>query len=266
MLIGLDGANDGRRYTPGHEGIGTCMVADRDERLCGQDAAPGAPWPVCVQHALAVYRYVAQRITDTALDVPVLVHSIELDNHGNGGRRQPVRQDVMNGWPAVVYYVRIGDLIKIGTTVDLRTRMGAYPPGARLLAVEPGGEAVEQSRHRQFGHLHAARREWFKPGADLLEHIQGLATAGLPRAPMPRPPYRKRRGRKAHSAEAVPTGPVEAAVPVEPPVKLLAGDPCDSRAAAHDPDERPLIDSHRPARFAARGAPARILQNDHPGL
>jgi hypothetical protein len=70
-----------------------------------------------------------------------------------------------------VYYVRVGDLIKIGVTRNLKLRLNSYPPGSKLLAVEPGGEAKEAERHRQFRHLLAARNEWFRPGADLMLHI-----------------------------------------------------------------------------------------------
>lgn len=50
----------------------------------------------------------------------------------------------------VVYYARVGSLIKIGTTSDLRTRIMTYPPRTLLLAQEPGGEQLEAQRLDQF--------------------------------------------------------------------------------------------------------------------
>lgn len=74
----------------------------------------------------------------------------------------------------VVYYLRFGDRVKIGTTIDLTRRMQSIPYD-ELLATEPGSYDVEKQRHRQF---HAARiyanREWFTLTDDLLAHIQGL--------------------------------------------------------------------------------------------
>jgi hypothetical protein len=76
--------------------------------------------------------------------------------------------------PGVVYYIRVGELIKIGYTRDLDQRLRAYPPDAELLATEIGNELIEQAGHAQFGDLLAARAEWFHPGPALLAHIEAL--------------------------------------------------------------------------------------------
>lgn len=62
------------------------------------------------------------------------------------------------GW---IYYLRLGDRIKIGHTVNLRQRMAAYPPDAVLLAVEPGFRQDEQALHALFQSYRAAGREWY---------------------------------------------------------------------------------------------------------
>lgn len=49
----------------------------------------------------------------------------------------------------VVYYLRFGDRIKIGTTTNLRTRLISVPCD-EVLAVEPGSYALERERHEQF--------------------------------------------------------------------------------------------------------------------
>lgn len=76
---------------------------------------------------------------------------------------------------AGVYYVRVGEYIKIGSTSDLDARMQTYPPGSQLLAVEAGGLGLERQRQRQFAHLLAARKEWFTPGDALMAHISELS-------------------------------------------------------------------------------------------
>lgn len=70
---------------------------------------------------------------------------------------------------AVVYYVRIRDLIKIGTTTNMKARMLDLLID-EVLATEPGGEDLETMRHEQFRHL-KVRGERFTPAPDLLSHI-----------------------------------------------------------------------------------------------
>lgn len=75
----------------------------------------------------------------------------------------------------VVYYVRIGQLVKIGTTGQLDVRLRAYPPDAAVLAVEPGTRELEQQRHRQFRDSGATKLgEYFYPSTALIEHINSL--------------------------------------------------------------------------------------------
>lgn len=73
-----------------------------------------------------------------------------------------------------IYYVRVGEYIKIGTAMDLRTRLRAYPPGSQLLASEPGSYQKEAERLAEFGEYLAARKEWFRPGPRLMEHIAAI--------------------------------------------------------------------------------------------
>lgn len=70
---------------------------------------------------------------------------------------------------SVVYYVRMRDLVKIGTTVNMKNRSGDLL-WDEVLATEPGGEELERMRHKQFRHLRV-RGERFEPGPDLMSHI-----------------------------------------------------------------------------------------------
>lgn len=77
----------------------------------------------------------------------------------------------------VVYYWRRDDLIKIGTTRNLTSRMRRLRPGD-LLAVEPGGYSIERGRHTLFADYHQATPdgvEWFRPGPLLVWHIEAMA-------------------------------------------------------------------------------------------
>lgn len=84
---------------------------------------------------------------------------------------------------SVVYYVALGSHIKIGYSAHFRQRLQALRATVdQVLALEPGGLAEEQFRHRQFDHLRINRRwENFDHGPDLDEHIAGLRERnGLP--------------------------------------------------------------------------------------
>jgi hypothetical protein len=69
----------------------------------------------------------------------------------------------------VVYYIRFGGRIKIGTTVSLPSRLSSIPCD-EVLAIEPGGGDIETRRHTQFAEYHITG-EWFRPGLELMRHI-----------------------------------------------------------------------------------------------
>lgn len=77
----------------------------------------------------------------------------------------------------VIYYIQVGDLIKLGTTNNLSRRMRAYPPNAVVLATETGSYLRETERVEQFAEYLAGRREWFHQGSRLMAHIDGLREA-----------------------------------------------------------------------------------------
>lgn len=79
----------------------------------------------------------------------------------------------------VVYYIRRGRLIKIGTTRSFSARMSSLKPD-EILAVEPGSYSLENQRHQQF-ELHrygrderGTRGEYFNLSDELKAHILAL--------------------------------------------------------------------------------------------
>lgn len=78
----------------------------------------------------------------------------------------------------IVYYLRRGNFIKIGTTSKPRKRFAAIAPD-EVLAFEPGSYTVEHRRHAQFRESRlslfgSGPQEWFHPEADLIAHIRRL--------------------------------------------------------------------------------------------
>lgn len=90
----------------------------------------------------------------------------------NPGQRRPGRFDHIDNPGEVVYYMRIGDRVKIGWSASLRRRLENFNP-EELMALERGGQTVESKRHRQFAHLRT-HGEWFRLEGSLLDHINKL--------------------------------------------------------------------------------------------
>ncbi|MGK9148976.1 GIY-YIG nuclease family protein [Plantibacter flavus] len=74
----------------------------------------------------------------------------------------------------VVYYLRHGDRIKIGTTTNPRQRFAAIWHD-ELLALERGDRHVERARHEQFATERLERSEWFTASSRLRRHVDSVA-------------------------------------------------------------------------------------------
>lgn len=76
----------------------------------------------------------------------------------------------------VVYAARVGDVVKIGHTTDLASRLRAI--GAdELLAFTPGSYADEQALHRRLvDHVHHGR-EWYFPTPGVLAVVNELRSS-----------------------------------------------------------------------------------------
>lgn len=74
----------------------------------------------------------------------------------------------------IVYYLRFGDRVKIGTTTNPRQRFTAIRHEA-VLAFERGDRHVEHRRHEQFAAERAGTSEWFDLSPGLQAHIDTLA-------------------------------------------------------------------------------------------
>jgi len=73
------------------------------------------------------------------------------------------------GHAPIVYYMRLGDIVKIGTTTNVAKRAGSINPEG-VMAVEFGAVDVERARHNQFIDLHL-HGEWFRLDATLGSHV-----------------------------------------------------------------------------------------------
>ena len=77
----------------------------------------------------------------------------------------------------VVYYLRQGDRVKIGTTFQPRQRFAAIWH-EELLAFERGDRVLERQRHDQFADERYPGSEWFRMSRRLRRHVASIA-AGI---------------------------------------------------------------------------------------
>jgi hypothetical protein len=155
-----------RRYTAG---VTTCAWPDCDKST-PEDFAANRIGVLCVDHAWSHYDAMNAYLTwppeDTLAAAALRAREVALD--------EPTTEEIEAKRQGHVYYLRVGEQIKIGFSADVKRRLRAYPPGSELLAVEPGTKTLELGRHRQFVECLDAGREWFRPEAKLLEHIASV--------------------------------------------------------------------------------------------
>lgn len=159
---------------------GQCVLPVYDGGRCRNQAVAGFVAPLCTQHLLDIYDQVRSVFESTTSELTVRAAIERLEEAAN-----PVEK------PGIVYYLQIGDLIKIGWTTDLDQRLATYPPNRKVLALERGdSQALERKRLGQFKHLLRHPLEWFDPGDDLIAWINQLRPAdrqieGLAVSPRP---------------------------------------------------------------------------------
>lgn len=135
-----------------------CLVAD-----CDAYADQEAPVELCRQHLWTAFGYTMHLAEQRAAAV------VHVEPDPTPPRRKISEED---GW---VYFIRKGDLVKIGWSSVPRSRFNALQPDA-VLHIEPGRMADERKCHAAFAHLRE-HGEWFRPEPDLLAFIDGLRAA-----------------------------------------------------------------------------------------
>lgn len=111
------------------------------------------------------------------LDETTVAMAIKIGKARWGKGEADVQPALVTASDSIVYYVRRGALIKIGTTRHPQDRFTDLMP-SEILAIEPGGYDTEAARHRQFAHLHTGYgKEHFRDAPELLGHIREVRAA-----------------------------------------------------------------------------------------
>lgn len=150
------------------ERISTCLGEGPRFGICDGSVPEGAPVALCGTHIRKVYLFAVDMIEGAiARGVATQTDHSDWDAH-------PIKRSPRSDEP-VVYYLRFGDLIKIGTTTSLLDRVADLGGRRRdVLGAEAGSYELEARRHQQFAHLRQRRREYFQASPELLEHIASL--------------------------------------------------------------------------------------------
>jgi hypothetical protein len=155
-----------------------CTALTHRGNFCDYESLPDAPFPICIKHASLLLRYLNSHMPapdDMTGRIILSARAFEQASKGPVQRAKPDDAKLPPPPTAVIYYLQVGKLVKIGYTANLMQRMDNYPPDSKLLAVEPGGKGLERQRHGQFHHALGRAREWFTPDDELLGHIARVA-------------------------------------------------------------------------------------------
>lgn len=96
-------------------------------------------------------------------------------SQGEFGAQRKTLMGLAAGDREVVYYMRLGNRAKIGTSRNLQSRLRCFNP-EDCMAYELGGRSLERRRHQQFHHLRVVG-EWFDLNSELTRHINALDVA-----------------------------------------------------------------------------------------
>lgn len=154
----------------------TYHPASVGETVLGEPEYDLPPWadliaqhfPVRSMQFVRIFQKAEQAAMRGVVITKEVLHYITLEVHDDTQHEAKPRRER----PYVVYYMRIGNRVKIGTTSDIKRRLATINP-EELLATEPGGYDLEKQRHQQFNHLRS-HGEWFAYEDALKDHVQEL--------------------------------------------------------------------------------------------
>ncbi len=162
----------------------SCGIVSDGGASCAEPVDADAPLNLCTTHLLAAHDAVAAEVGVTdVLPSPCLACGSRLGVRYPSGWLCGICEWKVGDVPDddlscrrvdVVYYIRYGDRIKIGTSGNPRSRLGSQR-FHELLAFERGDRLVEQRRHAQFAAYRILRTEWFEAHDELLRHIEVLS-------------------------------------------------------------------------------------------
>lgn len=150
-------------------------------QLCNNDSSDRYEVPLCQEHVLAIWVMVDKDMREQGITSDEVVR----EHREQDAARAKANLDAA---PGHIYYLELGEYLKIGYTKDLWRRIHEYPPNAVLLAQHEGTREDEKRLHDQFAAFRDSGREWYLDVPEIREHI-----AQIPDGPLVREVRKKRR-------------------------------------------------------------------------
>lgn len=137
--------------------------------------------PLCWTHMAIVFKMTAASFAEDRQFIEALADVNERLAARNAREEVAERAAFMARETGDIYFVRVGELVKVGWTRDLWARLKAYGASAVLLASYPATRQDETNLHRQLTPARAKGREWYEDGAVIAHFIdEALAKYGAP--------------------------------------------------------------------------------------
>lgn len=158
---------------------------------------PTAPTPVCPRHhvddALCAFASCDEPVSDKYAPAPICTQhvllmwsTVELERQQSSAPTPEPRADRSpRRASGVIYYLRVGELIKVGFASNLRHRLMNYPPEAQLLAARPAQRGDEAAEHTALAAFRVHGREWYSQHPAVLARVDDVtAEHGQPEQPV----------------------------------------------------------------------------------
>lgn len=132
----------------------------------------GIDFPICSVHAAAVWEAIEHRdkidreeqhLSEAMAAMVARRDAIRLERRQalaeeDAQRKSDLKADKVEGQ---IYFIMLGDLVKVGWSSNLRKRLKSYGASAELLAHYPAYRADETHLHQQLKPSRAKGREWY---------------------------------------------------------------------------------------------------------
>lgn len=141
---------------------------------CELHSEPDYPVPLCRKHLMQVIRCFQEQLVTFQQDNPLLIEALRGREDAEERLRRTRRYNAKA--KHVVYFIRFGDRVKIGTSGDVKRRLEGLPYD-EVIGTIPGDATVERLWHTVWADQRITG-EWFHATPELLSAIrQAVAEA-----------------------------------------------------------------------------------------
>lgn len=142
---------------------------------------PDVELPICYRHSAVIVQMVLPGLARDERFVEALADLREELDKRQKREEAEVQARFMARENGEIYFVRIGELVKVGWTRDLWSRLKSYGASAELLVSYPATRQDETTLHRQLTPARAKGREWYEDGQVIAMFVeQALSKYGQP--------------------------------------------------------------------------------------